>query len=107
MQDRRIYERFDLSVPARVAPVDGPPGRDVLNLTTQNISAGGAYFRTLKPIPRGLNIRLEITLPLNKLKRLKGAKKALVSLTGKVIRSDPGGMAVQFNEDYHIVPARQ
>ena len=61
---------------------------------TGNISANGAFFPTREPLPEGLTVLVELTL-----KRESGVGKASkVHLKGRVLRSQPDGMAVLFEK---------
>jgi hypothetical protein len=73
-------------------------------LNTKDVSAGGAYFRTKKALPEGTRVRVDIILPLDRLRRLKDTCKGLIKVTGTVLRSEPTGMAVCFDEGYLITP---
>ncbi len=105
MKERRRFERFSLALPARLEPGDGV-GRVPEGLMTSNISAGGVYVPTTAPHIQGMEVRMEIILPFNNLKKVKVEKDACVTVTGKVVRAEAAGVAVQFNEDCSIVPVR-
>jgi hypothetical protein len=104
MEEKRKLERFELKVPARIA---GETDRDILEPTTRDICAGGAFFHTDQSLPEGTKVRVDLLLPLDRLKGLaEGYDQAHVQLTGKVLRIEPKGMAVCFNSDYSIRPLR-
>ena len=93
----RKLERFSLKLPARISVLD--PGNFTLDLTTENISAGGAFFPTREPLPEGLNLLVELTL-----KRESGIGKASkVHVKGRVLRSQPDGIAVLFERRIQMV----
>ena len=90
MEERRKLERFALNLPASIRAI-GSVSR-TLDLVTQNISAGGAFFLTDNPLPKGLKVLMELVL-----KRESGlGKAAKLKINGKVIRSQPDGMAIMF-----------
>lgn len=90
--ESRELERFSLKLPSRVFPLE--PGSPALDLMTENISAGGAFFLTGKPFSEGLNVLVELIL-----KRESGRGGASrVRVKGKVLRSQPNGMAVCFEK---------
>lgn len=105
MKERRRFERFSLALPARIEPGDGA-GRVPGGLMTSNISAGGVYVTTTEPPRQGMEVRMEFILPFNNLKKVKVETDACVTVTGKVVRAEAAGMAVQFNDDCNIVPVR-
>lgn len=107
-QEKRRLERFDLNIPARIERLDTRPdgGEEaVFDLLTSDICSGGAYFYTPAPLSEGTRVRIDLVLPLDLLKRLKSdCHQAYIKLTGTVLRSESGGMAICFNPDYQILP---
>lgn len=77
---------------------------EIIELVTNNICAGGAYFKTANPLPVGTKISLKMTVELNN--KEKSQKKNMVSIEicGIVIRADEEGMAVQFENGYTMLP---
>ena len=69
--EHRRTERFRLQVPARIQPVHKAV-EDTYELITNDICSGGAYFHTDKPLPLGTEVKIEIILPLNKMKKSEG-----------------------------------
>jgi hypothetical protein len=105
MSERRTLERFDLQLPAKLQaePSDSSEQSQVHELETENISSGGAFFRTLKPFIKGTRVKIEIAL--HYLERdFHAGKGSLVKLTGEVLRTEPTGMAVAFERPYRILP---
>jgi hypothetical protein len=103
--ERRRLERFNLEVPARIEILTREEHNpEILELNTKDVSAGGAYFRTKKALPEGTRVRIDIILPLDRLRKLKDTCKGLIKVTGTVLRSEPTGMAVSFDEGYLITP---
>lgn len=91
---KRSMERFALDLPSLISI----NGKEIpLGLRTDNISAGGAYFRTPNPLPAGTKVSLN--LGLNGLKK----SGAAIIIEGNVVRAEKEGMAILF-EDYRIVP---
>jgi len=101
LNDRRKLERFDLKVPAKIEVVDQDQGREELNLMTKDICAGGAFFNTPDPLPKGTQVKIDLILD-GKLRSLVG-RQAHVKVTGMVLRSESIGMAIGFDEDYKII----
>ncbi len=104
MKERRRFERYRLTLDTRVEANDGGRKDRNTDVQTSNISAGGAYLKTPKPLPKGMEVRMEIILPFNNLKKVRVDKDACLMITGRVVRSDASGAAVQFNDDCMIVP---
>ncbi len=103
MTDKRKLERFDLELPATIELLTPDQEKSLLNLLTTNICSGGAYFHTKQPLPEGIQVKIDLVLPLDKLRKLKDEhKQAYIKVTGTVLRSGSEGMAIFFDEDYQI-----
>ena len=96
MDDKRNFERFSMDVPVLIECLR-PKRRKRLILTSMNLSASGAYFNTPKTFPKGAEVKMEIFL-YDK----DHESGPVINVTGRVLRSEPKGMAVSFNEDYDI-----
>jgi LuxR family transcriptional regulator, positive regulator of biofilm formation len=90
--EKRKLERFSLELPALISvPESGVPS---LELSTENISAGGAFFPTPKPLPEGMKVLVELTL-----RRESGrGGQSRVRVRGRVLRPRANGMAVRFEK---------
>jgi len=103
MKEKRRLERFDLELPATIELLTPDQEKSLINLLTSNICSGGAYFHTTQPLPEGTQVKIDLVLPLDKLRKLKKEhKKAYIKVTGRVLRSELEGMAICFDEDYQI-----
>jgi hypothetical protein len=103
MDERRKIERFELQADTRIEVVTGDGGTNTFATTTKDISCDGAYVTTSRPLPEGAAVKLEMLLSLDMLQRIVGQKgNAKVKVKGKVIRSENGGMAIQFDKKYKI-----
>ena len=106
-KNKRAYERFDLSVPARLGIV-GPDQTikdEEVSLTTSNICAGGAFFATGNPLPDGTRLKLDLVISVDKLKEMLDSHCRII-IEGEVVRTESEGIAVRFEEDYEIMPVR-
>lgn len=105
MKERRKLERFSLQIPATIEVIDQGQRKAKVEVVTSNICAGGAYFQTTNPLPKGTQIKIDLLLTLQKLKELKVEyDQAYIKVTGTVLRTESQGMAVRFDEDYEIRP---
>ena len=102
MNERRKLERFDLRVPAKIEVVGQDQEGETLNLMTKDICAGGAFFDTPYPLPKGTQVRIDLTLDSG-LKDEAGSL-AHIKLGGSVLRSDATEMAICFDKSYKIIP---
>jgi len=105
MKQKRRLERFDLKMPAKIESMTSDQEEKILNLLTSNICSGGAFFHTTQPLPEGSQVKIDLVLPLDNLKKLKDdCKQAYIEVTGRVLRSESEGMAILFDKDYLIRP---
>ncbi len=105
MKDSRRLERFHLQIAATVRIVSESEKHDgeVIDLLTSDVCSGGAYFHTEQPLPEGTNVKVDLALPIDELKKRK-RRNALVKIKGEVIRSETAGMAICFEDNYKIRP---
>jgi len=89
-EESRKLERFSLKLLARVSVLK--PGNQTLHLMTENISAGGAFLPTRTPLCAGMSVLVELTLQCESGR----GDASRVKVKGKVLRSQPDGMAVCF-----------
>ena len=103
MKERRKLERFDLKISATIESMTSDQEKRLLNLLTSNICSGGAFFHTTQPLPEGSQVKIDLVLPLDNLKKLKDdCKQAYIEVTGRVLRSESEGMAILFDKNYLI-----
>lgn len=103
MEERRKLERFDLLTPVQILVETGANRRVTYHLTTRDVSSAGAYLFSPQPIPEGTNVKMELYLSLDTLQKVVGERgKAKVRVKGKVVRSDPAGIAIRFDSNYRI-----
>jgi len=105
-KERRKLKRFDLHLQARIEALlthkkDTSPL--ILNLVTRDISAQGGFFKTKDSLEKGTRVKVDL---MNAPERLKTSliKRALIHVTGTVLRTDPAGMAVVFDQGYWFSP---
>ena len=104
MKEKRRLERFDLEIPATIQLLALEKEEKIPNLLTCNMCSGGAYFHATRPLPEGIRVKIDLVLPLQRLKGLKeDCKQAYIKVTGRVLRSESEGMAICFDEDYQIM----
>lgn len=67
------------------------------NLLTKNISAGGAFLETTNPLPEKSRVGIDFAVPTG----------VLVKVTGVVLRSEPTGIAIRFDNEYQLTPLQK
>ena len=108
--EKRRLERFSLKLPARLFVVDENQDKETIDLVTSDICSGGAFVETHQRLPVGTEVKIDLILPLDELKKelekLKG-RKTLIKVSGAVIRSNERGLAICFDERFRILPIRE
>jgi hypothetical protein len=74
-----------------------------MELLTHNVCAGGAFFKTGKPLSVGTDLKINLIVPLDRITNLEG-KQSCIGVSGSVIRTEDQGMAVCFGKKYRIKP---
>ena len=104
-EKKRRLERFELKIPAKIEVMTSDKDKETLDLFTSDICAGGVFFHTDQPLPEGTDVKIDLVLPLEQIKKLsEKSSHAYINITGTVIRSASSGMAVCFNKNYKIQP---
>lgn len=117
--ERRVRQRLHLNLQAKMTYSfdDATSGEQIVTVAA-NVSSGGAFLTTDQPLPLASRVRLKFLLSLDDLKQLKvvasvealrrlaGQKQVWVEATGVVIRQDPDGVAVIFDQNYQLSPLR-
>jgi len=101
--ENRNMERFSLELHTYLSIADESGEQESIDLLTSNVCAGGAFFKTKKPLAIGTNVKIDMILPLNKFKHLE-EKRSCIDVAGSVIRTDNKGMAICFGKRYKISP---
>ena len=101
MKERRQFERFPLTLPARMKMITSKDNQ-VFEFETWDISAAGAFVITKEKFSEGTRFKLDLTVPSNRIKKLTGLQSLLES-EGRVVRSSPIGVAIQFDKKCHIM----
>ena len=98
--DKRKIERFEIELPARLE-TNSSNRKQVFDLVTKNISAGGAFVITSSPFSDGLRIKMSLTTQNRKLAELTGSQ-SLIECEGCIVRVAPTGVAVCFDKECQI-----
>ena len=101
MKERRQFERFSLTLPARMETITSGK-KQIFELKTRDISSSGAFIYTPKPFLIGERFKLDLTVSNVRIKKLTGAK-SLIECEGSIIRSTPSGVAICFDTDCQIL----
>jgi c-di-GMP-binding flagellar brake protein YcgR len=116
-EERRERERFSLVLPTKIMAESRTGVTPLLELVTADISAGGAFIATSRPLPLASKVRLEFFLSLEELAQLRfilseeslkvwQGERAWVTVTGVVIRVERNGVAVIFDRNHQVSPVR-
>ena len=104
MHEKRSVERFDLQIKTILNVQDETTVDKQQILLSRDISCSGVFLDTEKPLPIGT--RVDMNLMLNQLAfgQKESDDKINIITSGKVVRNNSHGMAVQFDELYKITP---
>jgi c-di-GMP-binding flagellar brake protein YcgR len=107
-EERRKMQRFRLEIPAKIEIIGTGEQKGTIEVLTSDICAGGAYFRTRKPLPEGTQVKIDMVLPLEHLRKVSEEyNRAYIKVSGTVLRTESSGMAVSFDEDYELGPYKE
>ena len=101
--EKRKMERFSLKLPALLTMKNEDGNQQAFEFMINNICAGGAFFKTDHPLSVGTDVKMDLILPFDKLKKF-GSKRSRIDVSGSVIRTDDQGMAVCFDKKFRILP---
>lgn len=105
--ERRKQHRYPIAVPANVTMGHGKESR-ILELQTRDVSSAGAFLETLESIYVGSGVRVELFIePKSLLEIIRADAGALIRVSGRVTRSTPEGVAVQFSKGFKIRPMNE
>lgn len=90
-----------MELPVRLKAMNAGRKIMVLDLTTRDISYSGTFIPTLTSFPEGTWFIMDFTLPSDNLKEFKDIK-SLEGCAGTMVRSDPHGIAIQFDKECQI-----
>ena len=103
--ERRGLQRFLLRASAVVQTVSEGVER-VFELSTHDISSGGAFFPMEVPLSTGEKVKITLFLSISPLERISAIpSKAKITTEGRVVRSTKQGMAIAFGRRYTMSPA--
>lgn len=116
-EEKREHERFSLRLQTKIMAESGTGVTPLMEFVTADISAGGAFIRTSRPLPMASRVRLEFFLSLDELAQLRFIvaseslkvwrnERAWVTATGVVIRVEQEGVAVIFDQNYQVSPIK-
>jgi c-di-GMP-binding flagellar brake protein YcgR len=100
MKERRKYNRMNIPLHVRLLATNIEKS-EVLDLGTRDISYTGTFIPTLKSFDEGTRFILDFTLPNDDLAEFKDIKD-LKGCSGKVVRSDVHGIAIEFDKECQI-----
>jgi hypothetical protein len=105
MKERRIYERFQLSLPARLE-MNSTGKKEIFELQTRDISAAGTFLTTTERFALGARCQLELIVASERIKELTGVQ-GLIKVEGTIVRSTPDGLAICFDGDCEILGLKE
>ena len=104
MKERRQYKRFTIPLPVRLSAMN-TDRKEILDLEARDISYSGTFIPTLTSFPKATRFILDFTIPSDNLKEFKNIE-SLKGCAGRMIRSEPHGIAIQFDKECQIESLR-
>jgi hypothetical protein len=102
--ERRHLERFSVKAFAVVQTLSSGPEK-VFELSTQDVSSGGAFFPMEVPLATGEKVKITLYLSISTLQRFADLPdKTRIETEGEVVRSSSRGIAVAFGKHYTMSP---
>lgn len=113
--ERRMHERYSLRIQTKITAETLSGKTPLMEFLTANISAGGAFIETERPLPLASKVRLDFLFSLEDLQMLKfilsletlkswKGTRVWIRATGIVVRHETNGMGIIFDENYQISP---
>jgi hypothetical protein len=99
-KEKRQHERLTISLPIRLETLTSGT-KNVYDVVTRNISASGAFIAAPMSFPHGTRFSLDFKIPNNNIRELKDVE-SLKGVTGRMVRSNPHGMAIQFDREFQV-----
>jgi hypothetical protein len=103
-KEKRQHERHTISLPIKLTPLTSGT-KAVYDVVTRNISASGTFIAAPMPFPHGTRFSLDFKIPNDKIREPKDVE-SLKDVTGRIVRSNPHGMAILFDEEFQIESLR-
>lgn len=104
MREKRKVERFDLQIEAMLdVQSKAIKGKQPM-LISRDISCAGVFLDTNNPLPIGTRVDLNFLLNQHELGSKTKEERLKIITSGKVVRTNDKGMAVEFDKFYKIMP---
>jgi hypothetical protein len=103
MREKRKVERFNLHIETILNVQDEAIIDTAPILLTRDISCTGVFLTTSNPLPIDTKVDLDLLLNQNELDSGPPKDKRInISTSGKVVRTNEQGMAVEFDKLYKV-----
>jgi hypothetical protein len=103
MRDKRKFQRYDINTPVRIEIIPPAVLPEKFNFEGINLAAGGILIKGRQSLPESSPVKIEIIFHFEDLKTLENLEGALImTVTGHVVRTEPEGTAIRFDEDYEM-----
>jgi Tfp pilus assembly protein PilZ len=107
MMEKRKVERFDLRIETMLHIQDEAGTDKPLVLFSRDISSDGVFLATDNPLSIGTKVDLNFLLSLDELHGNLKNKVVNISTSGRVIRSEQKGFAVEFEKISKVSQLKQ
>lgn len=101
MKDLRSFQRFVVDAPTKVELLHTRRKRKIYESRLSELSATGAFFPSLRNLPVGQPVKVDIHFLFEGPgPSVEGYELVTMTVTGRIMRSDLSGTAVDFAGDY-------
>ena len=102
MREKRKVERFDLQIETMLNVLDESIMDKTLILLSRDISCNGVYLTTENTLPIDTRLDLNVLLNQYELSSQSDERRINISASGKVVRINEQGMAVEFDKLFNV-----
>jgi c-di-GMP-binding flagellar brake protein YcgR len=106
MTEKRKFERFELNIQTMLNVKDEARMEKPPVLLSRDISCAGVFLVTNAPLPIGTSVDLNLLLSQHEMDSHTRDERINITTSGKVVRANDQGMAVEFDKQYKISPIR-
>jgi hypothetical protein len=107
MREKRKVERFDLHIDAMLNFQYESRVAKEIKLRSRDISCDGVFLETSNPLPIGTRVELNLLLNQLELSDQSIDEKIKIYKSGKVIRSNDQGIAIEFDNHNKVSQLKQ
>ena len=102
--EKSTSERASLQLPHKFSAISGREEQGGYEFTIGNDCTGYAFIDAPQPLPEDTQVKIDLVMPLDKLKLLKG-KSIRVRIPGEMVRNDKDRSTINFDGNSQVLSA--